>query len=305
MGTDRGADNRFSTKSFAHDVCNLLTVILGNSEALAARVDEPELRAAIGAIMQAAMQGGDLARRLLEPSPPQSLRLDEVIAAMSGVLRRALGQRIELELLLSDGHHVVVAERARVEAALMNLAVNSLDAMPDGGHLTISTRVLAGPGRRAGGRAGGRMVKLSVRDDGPGMPADIRDRAAVPFFTTKRQGHGLGLASVFRFVEASGGWSTIDSRPGGGTAVHLHFPVVAKEQGGEDRAASTAGGTVGRALAAAPVERLTREKSGDETESGQGSGRGRAGRPPNQRARPAAAGPRCEGPGHGHSGHRG
>ena len=223
------------TGGVAHDFNNLLAVILGNldlvEEELAA---ESPLRELIEDALESARSGVELTHRLLafgrrQTLHPQPTDAGKLIAGMSRLLERALGETIEVEHRRSDGLWPIEIDPNQLETSLLNLAINARDAMPEGGHLTIETanaEVSVGASWRNGGVTPGQYVKISVTDSGEGMAPDVVERAIHPFFTTKEIGHGsgLGLSMVYGFVMQSEGHLQIDSEPGGGTTVALLLP---------------------------------------------------------------------------------
>ncbi|NUW33826.1 hypothetical protein HTZ77_20660 [Nonomuraea sp. SMC257] len=203
---------------FAHDLGNLLGVVLGHAElALDALPEDAPGRADVERIRQAAERGEALSRRFLAPGRadrPSPTDLNAVVEETARLVRPALGGEVELDTRLSEGLPAVGIDRAALENALLNVLVNALAAMPDGGRLTIETAPPEGDER----------VRLTVRDTGHGMPAEVAEHAFEPFFTTRERGTGLGLCSARGAVEEAGGRTTLASRPGRGTSVHMHLP---------------------------------------------------------------------------------
>jgi signal transduction histidine kinase len=221
------------TGGIAHDFNNLLTAIVGNLELLQLRVasDERALRLA-GAAFQAAMRGAKLTTQLLAFSRTQKLALGviDVNAVLRGtdeLLARTVGPLIELRLLLDPAARPAIADVNQLELAILNLAINARDAMPEGGRLTIGTgRQVITPDQSGDGGdelGPGRYVVISVADTGTGMPPDMLARAMEPFFTTKGvgQGTGLGLSQVYGIARQSGGDVSIESSVGRGTTVRI------------------------------------------------------------------------------------
>jgi signal transduction histidine kinase len=226
------------TGGIAHDFNNLLTPIIGGLELIARRLDDERLKRMAQAALESAQRGAKLATQLLAFSRLQRLTMapvpvNEVIADMGRMLRHTIGPRIEIvhELGGDVGH--ALCDANQLENAILNLAINARDAMPDGGRLTISTSLHVEP--HGPDLAAGTYVCLTVEDNGQGMPPGVLARATEPFFSTKPvgKGTGLGLAQVYGIAQQSGGTARIHSREGGGTKVHLLLPhVVPPEQSG-------------------------------------------------------------------------
>ena len=235
------------TGGMAHDFNNLLGVIIGNLDLAQERVaGAPEVKEMLGDALEAAWRGADLTRRLLafarrQPLRPVRIQVNELVADTVRLLRRLLGEDIDVSLVLADGLWPVVADPAQLEAALANLATNARDAMPKGGRLIIATanRHLDEDYAAAHAEASaGDFVLIEVSDTGTGMSADVVSRIFEPFFTTKEQGKGsgLGLSMVFGFLRQSGGHVSVYSEPGIGTTFRLYLPratgyVIAREVG--------------------------------------------------------------------------
>ncbi|MEH7830082.1 hybrid sensor histidine kinase/response regulator [Gemmobacter denitrificans] len=222
------------TGGVAHDFNNLLTVIIGNAEALAMGLEDPARRALAEAVIQAAGRGADLVASLLSfarrrPLRPKALETGPLLAELGRMLGRTLPASLRLQIEAPPGLWPVEADPAQLQTALLNLAVNAADAMPDGGHLLIEAEnaVLddsyaeANPGARAGA-----FLRISITDTGHGMPTEIAARAFDPFFTTKAvgKGSGLGLSMVHGFVNQSGGHVKLYSEVGIGTTISLYLP---------------------------------------------------------------------------------
>ncbi len=218
----------------AHDFNNLLAVILNYAEFVAEKLPEGDLRHDVEEIQRAASRAADLTRQLLifarrEAARPQVLDLNAVVTGVENLLRRAVGERVNLVLSLARDLPAVRADPGQMEQVLLNLAVNARDAMPGGGDLTVETCAVEIDASDAGsGVPPGGYVRLSVRDTGSGMTAEVKAHAFEPFFTTKPtgQGTGLGLATAFGIVTAAAGTISIDSAPDTGTIVSLHLPAV-------------------------------------------------------------------------------
>ncbi|CAO3453549.1 Multi-sensor hybrid histidine kinase [Azospirillum largimobile] len=217
------------TSGVAHDFNNLLMVLRGAVHLIGRRTDDPALRSVLGHATEAIERGALMTRQLLSFSrrqrlDPQPVDLNGLLEELAPVLDRAFPENIRVELKLDDVPAVLL-DRSELDAALLNLAVNARDAMPDGGLLRFETK-LAEAG--AAPHGGGRFVCMRVVDSGSGMPPDVAKRAFEPFFTTKPvgKGTGLGLSQVYGFASQSGGRVAIDSRTGDGTTVTLYLPVA-------------------------------------------------------------------------------
>ncbi|WP_329742219.1 PAS domain S-box protein [Dyella sp. A6] len=223
------------TGGIAHDFNNLLTVISGNLQILEEEIgDDTPWRDIIQSAMRAVGRGSDLTRKLLafarrQQLSPQRCELDVLLGDLGAMLRRTLGDAIDLQTYCPDGLPAVFVDPGQLDAALVNLAINARDAMPRGGRLNISAGLrheLAPESTDASGVHD--YVVLTVRDTGLGMSPDVLARALEPFYTTKDHGKGtgLGLSMVYGFVKQSGGHLSIDSRLGYGTCVELHLPAI-------------------------------------------------------------------------------
>lgn len=223
------------TGGVAHDFNNLLTVISGNMELLETTGGiDPDLSQPI---MKAVRRGAELTQRLLafsrkQPLAAQPIDLQDLVAGMTGLLRRSLGEEIAIEIELPDQLWCVHADPGQVEAALLNLALNSRDAMPAGGTLRIDCRNMSVGTENDHDLDAGDYVALSVSDTGTGMTPDVINRAFEPFFTTKEvgKGSGLGLSMAYGFAKQSSGGLHIESVPGRGATVSLYLPRSAAEQ---------------------------------------------------------------------------
>jgi PAS domain S-box-containing protein len=218
------------TGGIAHDFNNLLQGILGAlelSERRLARGEIDGLARYIDQARQCAERAASLTHRLLafsrrQPLDPRPVQANQLILTMEPLLRRTLGEGVRLVLDLAPDLWPTLCDPHQLDSALLNLSINARDAMPDGGVLTIRSRNAPDPD----GSAGGDTVCLSVGDTGIGMAPEVAARAFDPFYTTKAigQGTGLGLSMVYGFVRQSGGEARIQSAPGAGTTVSLHFP---------------------------------------------------------------------------------
>jgi PAS domain S-box-containing protein len=220
------------TGGVAHDFNNLLATIMGNGEIVAGRLgenDKPAQR-----IIHAAQRGAELTQRLLAFSRRQPLRsknvnLTELVGGLHQMLHRTLGETIEIEIATASSLWRALADPGQLENALLNLAINARDAMPDGGRLLIETaNVTLGEGDVASHIevTPGDYVSLSVRDTGTGMTPEVLEHAFEPFFTTKEvgDGSGLGLSMVYGFAKQSGGDVLVSSKAAGGTTVTMLLP---------------------------------------------------------------------------------
>ena len=219
----------------AHDFNNILGVIINYSQFVMDELDEDSpVRADIEEIWRAARRGAGLTRQLTifsrhESQELEALDLNELVSELEALLRRTLGEHIALTTKLEPGLWPIEADRGQIEQALVNLALNSRDAMQGGGTLTVSTANVEMDDREAmlyPNVTPGKFVRMTVEDTGTGMDGEIAARAFEPFYTTKAQGHGtgLGLAIVYGIVTSAGGAVTLSSEPGVGTTVSAHFP---------------------------------------------------------------------------------
>jgi signal transduction histidine kinase/CheY-like chemotaxis protein len=224
------------TGGIAHDFNNVLAVIVGGIDLARRRLSKGD--ANISRYLDSALEGAQhataLTSRLLAysrrtPLQPQIVDMNRMVAGLSEVLRRSLGETIAVETVLAGGLWNVEADPSQLESVLLNLAVNARDAMPDGGKLTVETANCHLDATYATEHAEvseGQYVLLAVSDIGVGMPPEVLARAFDPFFTTKDvgKGTGLGLSQVFGFVKQSGGHVKIYSEPGSGTTVKIYLP---------------------------------------------------------------------------------
>jgi PAS domain S-box-containing protein len=253
----------------AHDFNNLLTGILlycdllsaglqngGPKNALLANgelesagsegggAESSELCQHVEEVRMAGEQGAALTHQLLaiarkQAAEPRPVRINEIVASMENLLRRLIGEPIELVILLdpvlNSDAGLVLADPAQLRQILMNLALNARDAMPQGGAIRLSTRAAEIPGNfpseissNLQAASARRAVALAVKDNGCGMTPETRSRLFEPFFTTKNpgEGTGLGLATVQRIVSEAGGIIEVESEPGRGTCIEVFFPAV-------------------------------------------------------------------------------
>ena len=227
------------TGGIAHDFNNLLTVIGGNIDIAKARLEragegEPRLLRPLENAQKGAERAASLIQRLLafsrrQPLQPSPLDLHKLVVGMSDLLRRSLGETVVLEVVTAPGLWRVEADPNQLEAAILNLAVNARDAMPEGGKLTIeAANAIVGEtyAEQEQDASPGQYVFICVTDTGCGIPAETLGRVFEPFFTTKEvgRGTGLGLSMVYGFIRQSGGHVQIHSEPGRGTTVKLFLP---------------------------------------------------------------------------------
>jgi PAS domain S-box-containing protein len=223
------------TGGVAHDFNNLLTVILGNADLLAEQLaDQPLLLPLAEMTRTAAERGAELTQRLLafarrQALQPQAVDTHQLLAGMDALLRRTLPANIELELVRAAGLWPAMVDPVQLESAVLNLALNARDAMPDGGKITLETAnawIDQAYADRHADVSPGQYVLLSVSDTGSGMGAEQLARAFEPFFTTKGvgKGSGLGLSMVYGFVKQSHGHVKLYSEPGHGTTARLYLP---------------------------------------------------------------------------------
>jgi PAS domain S-box-containing protein len=223
------------TGGVAHDFNNLLAIIQGNSELLRRHLEDGSEDAEMADdVIGAADRGAELVRRLLAFARMQHLEAESVdlndrLHNVSGLLQRALGERVQLMINTAKSLWPATIDPTQVDDALVNLAINARDAMPEGGTLTIETQNVTLDEDYAANHlevTPGDYVMLAVSDTGTGMPPDIVERAFEPFFTTKRegQGTGLGLSQIFGWVKQSRGHIKIYSEVGHGTTIRLYLP---------------------------------------------------------------------------------
>ena len=221
------------TGGVAHDFNNLLMVILGNLTLLRRRLpDDPRLLRLVDGAVQGAERGATLTKRMLafarrQELKPETVYLPKLMAGMTEMLQRTLGPTIEVVTLYRDELPAILVDRSQLELAVLNLALNARDAMPNGGQLTVSGEVMAAGTSGPPELQRGHYVCLTVSDSGCGMDEATLKRAAEPFFTTKGagKGTGLGLSMVHGLAAQSGGAMRMVSEPGRGTTVELWLPI--------------------------------------------------------------------------------
>ncbi|UUR07881.1 response regulator [Sphingomonas glaciei] len=223
------------TGGIAHDFNNMLTGIIGSLDMMRRRIAEQRhdgLERYIETALGSAERAAALTHRLLafarrQPLEPSALDVAAVIHSVAQLVTHALPESVSLRLAIDEDLPNALADSNQLENAILNLAVNARDAMPDGGELVISA-AFAKPGDVAALASGGDFLRITVADTGEGMPQEVVERVFEPFFTTKPQGQGtgLGLSMVYGFAQQSGGAVRVDSRLGEGTTIHLYLPAT-------------------------------------------------------------------------------
>jgi signal transduction histidine kinase len=240
------------TGGIAHDFNNLLQGITGSLDLVQRRIGQGRLgdldRFITGA-MASAQRAAALTHRLLafsrrQPLDPRPVQVNPLVSSMEELLRRTLGERVELDLALAGDLRLTRCDPNQLESAILNLAINARDAMPEGGRLVIETanaRIEEAATAAHPDAVPGAYVCISVTDTGLGMTQDIIARAFEPVFTTKPmgQGTGLGLSMIYGFARQSEGFTRIDSTPGRGTTVTIGLPRFDGEDMNDDDAADT------------------------------------------------------------------
>ena len=228
------------TGGIAHDFNNLLTVMIGSLEKLkrtvAGPAADPEAQRAVDTALASARQAAGLTRSLLAYSRQQTLapRVIDVAVfaeAMCEIVSRTVGEKFDVKCEADPAGGLVEVDESQLGAAILNLAVNARDAMPEGGLILFLTKPISMPaGDQKLRLIPGEYTRITVQDDGPGMPAEVAARAFEPFYSTKGvgRGTGLGLAQVEGFVRQSGGAADIETATGKGTAIHLYLPRSSK-----------------------------------------------------------------------------
>jgi signal transduction histidine kinase/CheY-like chemotaxis protein len=226
------------TGGVAHDFNNILTVITGTIEILGEAVkDRPQLAQITDMISAAAARGADLTRHLLafarrQPLQPRNTDVNALVIDAARLLRPTLGEQIEIESMLAHDSAPALIDPSQLSTAILNLALNARDAMPDGGKLTLETRNVVldenYPSMTSEIKPGN-YVMIAVSDTGEGIPGSLLDKVFEPFFTTKEvgKGSGLGLSMVYGFVKQSNGHIKIYSEESHGTTVKLYLPAAA------------------------------------------------------------------------------
>ncbi|HWH18559.1 MAG TPA: response regulator [Allosphingosinicella sp.] len=225
------------TGGIAHDFNNLLTAVVGSLDLLLRRTDDEKLRRLAGNALQAAERGAKLTAQLLAFSrrqrlSPTPIQANQIVSGMGDLLARTIGAHVRVETSLEPNLWKALADPTQLEVMILNLAINSRDAMPAGGRLTIATKnVDCVPPQLSAELNPGQYVAISVADTGTGMSPAVLARAFEPFFTTKEQGKGtgLGLAQLYGFAKQSGGTVRIESKEGQGTTVTIYLPRTQEE----------------------------------------------------------------------------
>jgi signal transduction histidine kinase/CheY-like chemotaxis protein len=233
------------TGGLAHDFNNLLMAILGNLDLLAKKLpSDPMLRRLIDGAIRSAERGAALTKRMLafarrQELAPEAVDVARLIKGMAEMLQRSIGPAIDITMEFTDRLALIQVDPNQLELALLNLALNARDAMPQGGRLTFGAqrRKLDAP---AHGIKPGDYLCVTVTDTGIGMDEATLKRAAEPFFTTKEvgKGTGLGLSMVYGLAAQSEGGTRISSRPGAGTTVELWLPVAETHAPGDSQSAA-------------------------------------------------------------------
>ena len=220
------------TSGVAHDFNNLLTIVGGNLELIEGRLaGNSDLREFISRATDAIFQGASLTHQLLafarrQKLEPENISISRLLREMRDLIDTTAGQMVVVRLAIDGEDATVVADPQQLKSAIINLVINARDAMPDGGEIEVVavTKTLHKDGERA---TAGDYAGVSVRDNGHGMTADVRERAFEPFFTTKppNEGSGLGLSTVFGFVQQSGGFIELTTAEDRGTSIALFLPL--------------------------------------------------------------------------------
>jgi PAS domain S-box-containing protein len=244
------------TGGVAHDFNNILTVITGTIEILAEGVEnDPALKEITDLIDEAAQRGAQLTRQLLafarrQPLQPKQINPNKLLEDTTKMLQQLLGEHIEIAMVLEPDAWPAMVDPSQLSTALINLAVNARDAMPDGGKLTLETDnvVLDESYAQAHSEVQpGNYVMIAVSDTGTGVPEDLKEKIFEPFFTTKQMGKGtgLGLSMVFGFVKQSGGHIKLYSEAGHGTTIKVYLPRAGEhvEAAAEQAPTPVAGGS--------------------------------------------------------------
>jgi PAS domain S-box-containing protein len=242
------------TGGIAHDFNNMLTVISGTTEMLVAELeDQPELRSVASLIDEAASRCAELVKHLLafarkQPLQPRNVDVNAAVTDIAKLMRPTLGEQVEIETALGEDVAAARVDPSQLANAMLNMAINARDAMPNGGKLLLETDNVVLDQVYAESNAdvrAGSYVMIAISDSGSGMTPEVRDKAFEPFFTTKEvgKGSGLGLSMVYGFVKQSGGHIKIYSELGHGTTIRLYLPPVSEAvEAAASDAAPIAGG---------------------------------------------------------------
>lgn len=224
------------TGGVAHDLNNLLTVVIGNSQIIIESLDDShKLTPLAKMILQAGYQGAELTRSLLafarkQPLAPKPVDIKLLIQRLWPLLKRAVGIEVSIQLIVDDQLQRILVDAGQLENALLNLVLNARDAMPKGGRIIIEAQSTHLPDKYAENHemSCGDYVVVTISDSGFGIPADKLDKVFEPFYTTKSKdkGTGLGLAMVYGFIKQSNGHINIYSEPEQGTTARLYLPIV-------------------------------------------------------------------------------
>jgi signal transduction histidine kinase/CheY-like chemotaxis protein len=225
------------TGGIAHDFNNLLTVVIGNLDMLIKRLgpEDARVRRSASLAKEGALRAAMLTQRLLafsrrQPLEPQRVDLNQLVSGMTELVHRTLGEKISVHTKVEPDLPAAYVDPNQLESAILNLAVNSRDAMPAGGELTVST-ARVDVDEEGGAAAPGSYVAVTVADTGSGIPLALQDKVFEPFFTTKPhgQGTGLGLSQVYGFIKQSGGYVQLTSEPGRGASITILIPRAPDE----------------------------------------------------------------------------
>lgn len=226
------------TGGIAHDFNNMLSIVIGNLDLVARSISEPVAARRAKSALEGALRCAEMTQRLLtfarrRPFETKEIDLSAFVPSVIELLRRTMDEKIAIEVFIADGLWPVRSDAAQLEAAIVNLALNARDAMPDGGRLTLR---LENRTVRQGAFEPGDYVALTIVDTGVGMSEEVLKHAFEPFFTTKGvgKGTGLGLSTTYGFVKESRGHIEIESVPGKGTSVRVLLP---RWEAGEARVA--------------------------------------------------------------------
>jgi len=224
------------TGGISHDFSNILTVVIGNLELLASKITDPDERAMLSDALEAAELGAELTAGLSAfgrktTTHCSTIDINAACRAALALIRRTFDPQYQISVELTEDLPAALADTTQLQSALVNIALNARDAMPEGGKLIVRSEVVTIDDDYIAQEldvAEGSYVRISVTDTGRGMGPDTQQRVFEPFFTTKPVGHGtgLGLAMVYGFVRQCGGHVTIYSEIGHGTTIALYFPVI-------------------------------------------------------------------------------